>query len=215
MAKKEKIIISILCIILALLLIGIATSLTERVVYYFDNRTDVRNFEQPLYTDDYYPLYYYYSWSYVARVKFVDKKHNFDEEKRAEYVFEITEWINTDVQETNELKLVDTTLKRISLYANAYPQKWITHRERVEKARNIEFIKGYEYILVISKNSKGIPCMYAETEAICITDLSKSIFLHTKSQKVLDDNGITSTMSADEVVARVKELIQTAKDNWS
>lgn len=215
MAKKEKIIISILCIIIALLMIGIASSFTERVVYYFDNRTDVRNFESPLYIDDYYPLYYYYSWSYVARVKYIEKKHNFDEDKRAEYVFEIIEWINTVVRETDESQIVDTTLKKISLYSNAYPQKWITYRERVEKAKNIEFIEGFEYILVISKNSKGIPCMYEDTEAICITDLSKSIFLHNKSEKVLDDNGITSVMGADEIVTRVKELIQIAKDDWS
>ena len=204
MTKKEKIIISILCVIIALLLIGIATSFTERVVYYFDNRMDLRNFERISYSD-------FGSYSFIplltvensAHVRFIGKIQHFDKEMRTEYLFEVIEWLNVKKGDTIGQK---TTL---SIYAEAYPQKWTTTRDRVEQIHNVGFIKGYEYVIAVQiPTPGGKPHMYDASEALCVNDFSESIFFYTKNEDLKKDGGITSDMTGKEMLARIKAIIQ-------
>lgn len=210
MSKKTKILVSILSVILAILILLIASSLIDSLIYYFDNRTGrhLRNKDGSyiFIITDYEELISYFSHSYVARVKFVEMKRHFDKDKRAEYVFEVIEWINTESRDSDP---VDLGKMQLSFYSKAYPLKWKSETEIMLMRNDLSYKAGNEYILSVDSDNGTI-----EMETTLFIDINKienSYYGAGNTYSTLLERGITSEMSPDEIVARFKELIAEKK----
>ena len=204
MSKKTKILVSILSVILAILILLIASSLIDSLIYYFDNRTGrhIKYFEFVYYDDEISFL----ARSYVARVKFVEMKRHFDKDKRAEYVFEVIEWINTESAESDP---IDLEKKQLSFYSAAYPLKWKSETEIMLMLNDLSYKAGNEYILSVYSDNGTIEM--PTTLFIDINKIENSYYGAGNMYSSLLERGITSEMSPDEIVARFKELIAEEK----
>ena len=204
MSKKTKILVSILSVILAILILLIASSLIDSLIYYFDNRTGrhIKYFEFVYYDDE----ISFFARSYVARVKFVEMKRHFDKDKRAEYVFEVIEWINTESAESDP---IDLEKKQLSFYSAAYPLKWKSETEIMLMLNDLSYKAGNEYILSVYSDNGTIEM--PTTLFIDINKIENSYYGAGNMYSSLLERGITSEMSPDEIVARFKELIAEEK----
>ena len=204
MSKKTKILVSILSVILAILILLIASSLIDSLIYYFDNRTGrhIKDFKFVYYANEISFL----ARSYVARVKFVEMKRHFDKDKRAEYVFEVIEWINTESAESDP---IDLEKKQLSFYSAAYPLKWKSEMEIMLMLNDLSYKAGNEYILSVDSDNGTIEM--ETTLFIGINKIETSYYGAGNMYSSLLERGITSEMSPDEIVARFKDLIAEKK----
>ena len=210
MSKKTKILVSILSVILAILILLIASSLIDSLIYYFDNRTGrhLRNedgsyiFISTCYDDE----ISFFARSYVARVKFVEMKRHFDKDKRAEYVFEVIEWINTESAESDP---IDLEKKQLSFYSAAYPLKWKSETEIMLMLNDLSYKAGNEYILSVYSDNGTIEM--PNYLFININKIENSYYGAGNPYSTLLERGITAEMSPDEIVAKIKDLIAEKK----
>ena len=155
--KKGKIIISILCLIIAVLIVLIVTSTAEQFVYFFNNNFDQRHID----IKDYYPGFYrnvehddhigYYLNSDVARVRFVKKENDPFSDGGAAYYFELIEWVNTYTDGYSELEALQKEMIKwyektdLVIFSPRYPGKYKSEMELIEATRGVYFEEGEEY----------------------------------------------------------------------
>ena len=215
--KKGKIIISILCLIIAVLIVLIVTSTAEQFVYFFNNNFDQRHID----IKDYYPGFYrnvehddhigYYLNSDVARVRFVKKENDPFSDGGAAYYFELIEWVNTYTDGYSELEALQKEMIKwyektdLVIFSPRYPGKYKSEMELIEATRGVYFEEGEEYLVDL----KDI-YFFALNEIICLSNFEKSTFL-LEGDNCFERYGITAEMSADEIVAKIKELIAEEK----
>jgi hypothetical protein len=212
MVYKKLTIISICIITLLAIFLSIIIPRYDDIKYYFNNEIGLRHYEfdehgRPIGLPlvDYYPTEQILVKYNGARVKFIEKKHHFDETKRTEYVFEIVEWLNVSED-------IDTTQKRISVFSEAYPLKWKSYTELYEANYDMEYEKGEEYIIVVMKkqHDDGEYLKIVHNYYINLSDLKKGASKGNVSYYLFLKD-ITAEMSADEIVAKIKELIAEEK----
>jgi hypothetical protein len=204
MNRKAKIIIAFQSLIIVLLLIGILTSFTERIVYYFNDRIDDRH-STTIYSGCYSDTIETFSINNTACVEFIKKKSHESENSRTEYVFKVIEWLNSD-KTTAEMYPVNTY---ISIYSKAYPLKWISEMEIFEMDTGFEFEKGTRYIITFWYSNYGES--FASRNFINLDKLQNSPEYSRRKSQFESLYGITADMTADEIVARLKELIAEEK----
>jgi hypothetical protein len=212
MVYKKLTIISICIITLLAIFLSIIIPRYDDIKYYFNNEIGLRHYEfdehgRPIGLPlvDYYPTEQILVKYNGAHVKFIEKKHHFDETKRTEYVFEIVEWLNVSED-------IDTTQKRISVFSEAYPLKWKSYTELYEANYDMEYEEGEEYIIVVMKkqHDDGEYLKIVHNYYINLSDLKKGASKENVSYYLFLKD-ITAEMSADEIVAKIKELIAEEK----
>ena len=219
--KKGKIIISILCLIIAMLIVLIVTSTSERFVYFFNNKYDQRHIDIKDYYFGFYGnaeheehIHYYMGNIDVAHVRFVEKKNNPLDNRGAVYYFEVIEWINKDPEyaECDDYIMAKHYTewyndKKLGIVSPKYPGKYKSEMELIESITGVKFEKGEEYLV----NMKDWYA-FGINEIVCLSDLDKSTFL-LEDDDCFERYGITAEMSPDEIVTRLKELIAEEKVN--
>ena len=213
--RNKKVLLTVLIALILLISISLCFIIPQidDLAYYFNNEIGLRHYEfdehgRPIGLPlvDYYPTEQILVKYNGARVRFIEKKHHFDETKRTEYVFEIVEWLNVSED-------IDTTQKRISVFSEAYPLKWKSYAELYQANYGLEYKSGEEYIIAFMKK---------EYQNGNILDLFHSYYLNLSDfqNNETDNNdgwrsivpyGITAEMSPDEIVAKIKELIAEEK----
>ena len=108
------------------------------------NKGEAANFEGNI-------QYSTYSWERaieyecVAHLKFVEKIPHFSKEKRAEYVFEVVEWIAGGNGET-----------RVSVYSPYYPLSYSYSLMEASEANGRKYEVGKEYLLPFNVSDSGL-----------------------------------------------------------
>ena len=227
MPKALKRFICVVCVLLILFLLFYITFpyfeedykyCIESVTYYFNDYPGTRHlYDRDGFRTEILPGYMqitpgpfeYCAQYYVARVKYVKTKRHLSKEKRAEYLFEVVEWINTDVEKKADIDLKD---EEISIYCEAYPLKWKSVYEIYESDGRLEYNTESEYVVTFGANEDGklkfVGYTYVDLEKI---DGKTEIFGHRMIHPFDNKYGLSEDMSPDEVVAKIKELIAEEK----
>lgn len=220
MTKKGTVLISILSLIIVVLLVLIYTSTAERFVYYFNDVYDLRHIDIKDYPDGFYKNsdhddhIRYYVYSDVARARFIEKKSDPFDENGAVYYFEVIEWISKDPEyaECDDYFYAKKYAewyekKQLGIVSTRYPGKYKSEMELIESITGVSFKEGKEYLVNIKDwYAFGI------NEIVCLDDIDNSTFL-LEDDDCFERYGITADMSADEIVAKLKELIAEEKAN--
>ena len=204
MTKRVKIICISVSVILIIVLISIffvkpyvEKLIAEREYYYNDEMRElppacvsmgeIRSF---VYND-------------TLHVRFVEMKRHEDEFKRAEYVFEIVEWL-TDVDATHN-KHNFGELKTISVYSWADPYKLKSYAELYAINYGRTYEVGKEYVIVMGfqgYTDDGYADWVLHDHYFPLEDISR---MHYKEE--FNAEGITDDMTSEQVIARMKEII--------
>ena len=212
--RNKKVLLTVLIALILLISISLCFIIPQidDLAYYFNNEIGLRHYEfdehgRPIGLPlvDYYPTEQILVKYNGARVRFIEKKHHFDETKRTEYVFEIVEWLNVSED-------IDTTQKRVSVFSEAYPLKWKSYTELYEANYDMEYEEGEEYIIVVMKkqHDDGEYLKIVHNYYINLSDLKKGASKENVSYYLFLKD-ITAEISADEIVAKIKELIAEEK----
>lgn len=218
MTKKGTVIISILSLIIVVLLVLIYTSTAERFVYYFNDVYDMRHIDIKDYPKGFYKNadhdehIRYYVYADVARARFVEKKSDPFDEYGAVYCFEVIEWISKDPEhvECDDYFFAKTYAewyeeKELGIVSPRYPGKYKSEMELIESITGVRFEEGKEYLVNIKDLYE-----FGINEIVCLDDIENSTFL-LEEDNCFEGYGITAEMTADEIVARLKELIAEEK----
>ena len=198
-------------LILAILLLIIPQ--IDDLVYYFNDEIGYRHLGVDEYGNPNMPGFNSkYGFSSLigryngAHVRFIEKKQHFDEVQRTEYVFEIIEWLNVSED-------IDTTQKRISVFSEAYPLKWKSYAELYQANYGLEYKSGEEYIIAFMKKEyqNGNILDVFHSYYLNLSDFQNNETDNNDGWRSMVPYGITAEMSADEIVAKFKELIAEEK----
>ena len=191
MKIKKQTLLTIIISAFVIVFLGIIIS--DDIVYYFND--EIKPPEK--YDCILYDMVDYHMLSNnTVRVRFVEMKRHISKYQRAEYVFEVIEWLNYK-------DVFDTNAKTISVYSVAYEGKFKSQAEIQTIKEGKVYIPGEEYIIITQKDK------FANHYYIPLSDISKI----TDIDYLFSYKGFHEEMSADEIVAKFKEYIAEEKQN--
>ena len=181
-SKKALVITAVIILILLFIVVQI-----DDFIYYFDASLPPN---QTNYEDSMLSLEFALFRDNVIHVRFVEMKRHISSKRRAEYVFEIIEWVN-------HKEGVDDDVRIISLYSPAFPGKFKSLIEII----GYEYIPGTEYVIFTDMHQ--LYSTYAP-----LNDINKS------STYLLDQYNyyeITNDMTPDQYVNRLQEIMEEVR----
>lgn len=204
MTKRLKIICASVCIILIIVLLSVflvkpyvEKLIAEREYYYND---EMRKLPQAgVSIGEILSLVY----NDTLHVRFIEMKRHEDEYKRAEYVFEIVEWL-TDVDEMHYNHNFGE-LKTISVYSWAYPYKLKSYAELYAINYGHTYEVGKEYVIVArfsGYTDDGYADWVLSPHYFPLEDISRMNY-----KEKFNAEGITDDMTSEQVVAKIKLII--------
>lgn len=184
-SKKALVIASVIILILLFIVVQI-----DDFIYYFDDTL------LPVSTDNIphsggfgRPFQWRLLSTTVIHVRFVEIKRHISKHQRAEYVFEIIEWLNN-------YDGADTNVKRISLYSQAFTRKYKSNHEIFAINYGYKYEPGKEYLIFLYRG--GLDYAY-----IPLDDISKSNYFED-----LEELGVTADMNSTQVISKLKQSME-------
>ena len=140
----------------------------------------------------------------VVHVKYVDSKTNSTDAIRDQFIFEVVEWMNF----TGSGNRIYDNGDEFNVYSAVYPGKHdISRAELLYYNHQISYKRDEEngYIIVI-RYDENLNNWYILDHYFPLSDISRMHY-----NEAFNNAGITAEMSADEIVAKIKELIAEEK----